>query len=393
MSDPRPRKALSATVIALGFTSFFTDAGAEMIFPLLPLFVTSLGGGATFVGLVEGVSDAVSSVLKLFAGNVADRLPRKKPLVLLGYGLSSLVRPAVAFATAPWHVLAVRVTDRVGKGIRSAPRDVLIAAAAPDDGAGRAFGFHRAMDHAGAVVGPLMATTLLGLGLELRTVFMLAAIPGVLAVACVAVVREQAAPATAVAQSADATREPLPRPLRSYFAILFLFALANSSDAFLLLRARELGVSTTAIPLLWAALHVSKLLSAYWGGDLSDRVPRVRLILAGWAIYAFTYLALGFVHDVRLVWLLFVIYGVHYGLTEPAEKALVKDLAPAAIHGRAFGYYNFVLGISAIPASLLTGTLWDRFGAASALGAGAAVSLVAAICLAIWSQRHSARRA
>ena len=395
------RNRLPLAVIVLGLTSLFTDIGTEMIFPLLPAFILTLGGGAAFLGVVEGVADATSSLLKLGTGLYADRLPRKKPLVVAGYALASLVRPFVALATRPWHVLVVRVSDRVGKGVRSSPRDLLIAAAAPAGEAGRAFGVHQAMDHAGAMIGPLVATLLLAQGWSLRAVFWAAAVPGILATLCVMSVRE---PAPAGADSAAAPlRQPtsteqesvgappverLSPRLKSYLWILLLFALGNSSDAFLLLRAHELGVRTALLPLLWTAFHVVKFGSAYYGGRYSDRVPRARLIIAGWVVYAFTYLGFGMARAPLHAWLCFLLYGFYFGLTEPVEKALLKDIAPTAARGKAYGYYNFIIGISAIPASLLTGMLWQRFGASAALSVGAALAASASVLIALWSRRN-----
>lgn len=355
-----------------------------MIFPLLPVFVASLGAPMVFIGLVEGLADATSSVLKLVFGELSDRVASKKPLVLLGYALAAVVRPLVALATAPWHVLAIRVVDRVGKGVRSAPRDALLASSVGSADAGRAFGFHRAMDHAGAVVGPLVATVLLGLHVPLRTIFAIAIVPGLLSVASVFLIREP--------DAAVATREPevastsLPARLKSYLAILFLFSLGNSSDAFLLLRARDLGVEVEHLPLLWMVFHVVKLASSYVGGGWADRQPRTRLVLAGWLVYALTYVAFGFATSAREAWALFLVYGVYYGLTEPAEKALVKDLAPAALRGRAYGAYNFLVGIAAVPAGLLTGFVWQTVSPSVALFVGASLALVASIGLVGWSR-------
>jgi MFS family permease len=366
-----------------------------MIFPLLPLFLTeTLRAGPGFLGFVEGVADTVSSLLKLVSGYLSDRLGRRKPLVLFGYGLAAIARPLVALATAPWHVLAVRLTDRMGKGVRASPRDALIADAAQTNEAGRAFGFHRAMDHAGAVVGPLVAAGVMALGLSMRNVFWLAAIPGALAIVVLLTVREHKdVAATAPAPSlvtATATGKTLPRSLYTYLAILLVFSLGNSSDAFLLLRARELGLRDEAIPVLWALLNLSKLGSSLYGGRLSDAVPRSRMILAGWAVYAVIYLGLALAQGPVAAWVLFVIYGVYHGLTEPAEKALIKDLVPADRRGQAYGYYNFIIGISALPASLLTGWLWRVFGAPWALGVGAGFAAVAALLLASWSTRRFA---
>jgi MFS family permease len=386
---PSKRRKLPATVVALGLTSFFTDCGTELIFPLLPAFIASLGAAPAFLGLVEGAADATSSLLKLASGRIADRSRSSKPLVLFGYGLAAVVRPLVALATAPWHVLAIRVSDRVGKGVRGAPRDALLAASVDKDQAGRAFGFHQAMDHAGAIVGPLVASALLAAGVSLRAVFAAAIVPGALSVIGVLAVREPPRPAPAApalgAPAAPAPAKPLPRALTSYLAILALFSLGNSSDAFLLLRAKDLGVPVASLPLLWAAFHVSKLVTSYLGGDLSDRVARHKLILLGWGVYAATYLGFGFATRAWQAWALLLVYGAYHGLTEPVEKALVRDLAPADARGRAYGAYGFLLGATAVPAGVLTGWLWQAFSPKVAMATGAAIAAAAAAALVAWS--------
>jgi len=380
----RPR--LPRTVILLGLTSFFTDLGSDMIFPLLPVFVAdTLGGGPAFLGILEGAADAVASLLKLVAGRVSDRVPKRKPLVVAGYGLASFARPFMAVAVAPWHALVVRLLDRTGKGIRSAPRDALIADTVDAASAGRAFGFHRAMDHAGAVVGPLIAAGLLSARLPVRHVFLLAAIPGLFALVAVSTVREKARTPWGASGSAHGPGGArLPMRLRRYLAIVLLFSLGNSSDAFLLLRAREMGVSLAAIPILWAVLHVSKMVWSYLGGIWSDGVPRVRLILGGWLVYFVAYLALAHATQAWQAWAIFLVYGAFYGLSEPAEKALVKDLAPSDARGRAFGSYDFVLGAAALPAGLLMGALWSWRGHRLALSVGAFIALAAASLLVVW---------
>lgn len=380
--EPPPTSRLPGAIIALGFTSLFTDIGTEMIFPLLPAFVASLGAAPAFLGLVEGLADATSSLLKLASGYLAEGR-RKKRLVLLGYGIASAVRPLVALAVAPWHVLAVRVTDRVGKGIRTTPRDALIADSVPQEQVGRAFGFHSAMDHAGAVLGPLLATGLLALGWQVRSVFWFAFVPGLLAMLALLTVREPKAVVAPRSAGPAAKAPPLPASLRRYFGILALFSLGNSSDAFLLLRAKDLGVKVVSIPLLWAVFNGVKVLSARYGGAWSDRMQRSKLIVIGWAVYAVTYLAFGVARDAWQAWALFCIYGVYYGLTEPAEKAMVRDLAPAAARGRAYGFYNFIIGVSAIPAGLLTGWLWQTWSPKVALGSGAVIALAASAALLV----------
>lgn len=404
-----PKSALPRAVVLLGVTSLFTDVATEMIFPLLPVFIASLGGGATFLGLIEGLADTTSSLLKLASGYAGDRPGSKKPLVLFGYGLATAARPLVALATAPWHVLVVRVTDRIGKGVRSSPRDALIAASVPRSDAGRAFGFHNAMDHTGAVIGPVTATLLLKWGLPLRSVFWVAAVPGLFALAAASLVREprvadepsgaddtgttRAAPSAAPSHAVPAdsvprppARERLPRALKTYCAILAVFALGGSSDAFLLLRARDIGVDLALLPLLWTAFNASKLVSSYTGGSFSDRAPRVLIIVAGWVVYALTYLAFAFASRAWHAWALFLVYGTYYGLTEPVEKALVRDLTSAPLRSRAYGLYNFVVGVCTLPAGLLTGWLWDHVSAFVALATGAALAGAASLALLIWAR-------
>ena len=390
---PPPAKArLPAAVVLLGFTSLLTDASSEMIFPLLPVFLATMGAAPWILGLIEGVADAISSFLRLWSGSLADRLARRKPLVVAGYSIATFVRPLVGFATSPWHVLLVRAADRVGKGIRSSPRDALIADAAPPGQAGRAFGFHRAMDHAGAVVGPLLATGLLAIGLEVRDVFFAAIVPGALALVMVLLVKEppRASPPTPTPTPTlppASSSTPLPRRLRAYCVVLAVFALGNATDAFLLLRARELGVPDALIPTLWMVLHVVKVASSTVFGGVSDRVPRTTLIVVGWLVYAATYVGLAFATTALHAWVLFVVYGLYHGLCEPAEKALVKDLAPVDARGRAYGAYNFTVGIMAVPAGLLCGVLWTQVSSLAALSTGAALALVAAALLVVWSRR------
>jgi MFS family permease len=379
------RPGVPVTVVLLGLTSLFTDVGTEMIFPLLPVFlVETLGAGPTYLGLVEGAANAVASVLKLGSGVLSDVIPRRKPLVLFGYGIASLARPFFAVAQQPWHALTVRLIDRVGKGVRTSPRDALIADAAGDR-AGRAFGFHQAMDNVGAVVGPLLATLLLAAKMPVRHIFWVAVIPGILATACVAFVRE--APHTTPSRTASSPTAGVPAfgpRLVFYLAIVAVFALGNSSDAFLLLRARALGLSAAAIPILWSALNLSKVVFAYLAGNLADRYSRPKLIVWGWLVYAAVYLGLGSATAPWHVWLLFAVYGVFYGLTEPVEKALLTELAPPAARGRAYGVYNFVVGIAAMPAGLITGALWNRWGATVALDVAAAFAGVACLLLFAW---------
>ncbi|MGI8842108.1 MAG: MFS transporter [Gemmatimonadaceae bacterium] len=376
---PRPR--LGRTVKALGAVSFLTDVSSEMIYPLLPLFLAgTLGVSASVIGLVEGAAESTAAVLKLASGWWSDRVRRRKPLVVAGYVIASVARPLIAIAQSATQVLVIRVSDRVGKGIRTAPRDALIADSVEPAIRGRAFGFHRAADHSGAVVGPLVAWALIEHGgVSLRTVFALAAIPAALAVLTVMTAVREAPPAVL---PATGTPQRLTTRLGGRFwavlGVLFVFTLGNSTDAFLLLRARELGVSAALIPVLWSMLHLVKAASSTPGGSLSDRFGRRPLLVGGWMLYAAVYLALGSAGAEWQVWALFAVYGVYFGLTEGVEKALIADLVPAARRGAAFGFFNLAIAVGALPASVLFGMVWDAHGAQAAFGMGASFAFLAA---------------
>jgi len=375
---------LPPAVRTLGVVSLLTDLSSEMIYPLLPSFlVGALKAGPAFVGLVEGVAESIASLMRVIAGRVSDRQPRRKPLIVAGYSLSSLTRPLVALAAAPWHVLAVRAVDRIGKGLRGAPRDALLAEVTAPSDRGRAYGFHRAMDHAGAVIGPLVASGLLLWRSDLRLVFALAAIPALASVIVLVLgVREE--PRARVAAAPAGGSAPLSPSMRRYLLVLAVFTLGNSSDAFLLLRAQDAGVPLATIPLLWAALHVVKSSASTAGGSLSDRLGRRTTITAGWVLFAIAYGGLAVASAAWHVWALFAVYGLFTALTEGAERALVADLAPADGRGHAFGAFHAVTGVMTLPASVLTGLLWQAFGPAAALLTGAGLALGAAVLLRAW---------
>ncbi|WP_243372554.1 MFS transporter [Geotalea sp. SG265] len=375
-------RGITGNVLILGVVSFLTDVSSEMIYPLLPLFLTTvLGGGPAFLGVIEGVAESTASFLKLFSGIVSDRTKNRQRLVFWGYTMSSLARPLMAAAASPAAVLFIRFADRIGKGIRTSPRDALIGDSVDPSLRGKAFGFHRSMDHAGAVIGPLVATFLLAyLTKDLRTVFWLAAVPGLLAVLLI-LMRVREVPRTRKESAGDFLRAAPKGTLRTYLLILFLFTLGNSSDAFLLLKAGQLGVTPARIPLLWTFFHVIKMASSMPFGALSDRVGRRGIILCGWCIYALTYLGFALAANELQVWLLFAFYGLFYGLTEGVEKALLMDIAPVSERGTAFGWYNFAVGAGALPASLLFGFVWQSAGAGAAFAFGAGLAAVAALLM------------
>ncbi|HEV2912818.1 MAG TPA: MFS transporter [Pyrinomonadaceae bacterium] len=409
---------LPRNVLIISLVSFLNDASSEVIYPLLPLFLFStLGATPAAIGLIEGAAESVSSLLKLFSGYFSDRHGRRKGLVVVGYALASFARPLLAFASSWPQVLTIRVTDRVGKGIRSAPRDAMIADAATPMQRGLAFGFHRAMDHLGAVIGPLLGLIILlwvsadansPQAADYTKVFLVASVPALASVLVAAFfIREthgrerhaEAAAAVVAAAAAGAVNgarvnggvaalEP-PRlslggfdsNFKRFLVILALFTLANSSDVFLLLRAREAGSGATTLLLTWAALHTVKVLSSLVGGNLSDRLGRKTLIASGWLLYAAVYAGFAFISSVGMAWALFMVYGVYFGLAEGAEKALVADLVRPEQRGTAYGLYNLAFGITVFPASLLMGLLWNWRGAQTAFLVSASIGALAALLL------------
>ena len=377
-----------------GVASLMTDAAGELIYPLLPLFLTSvLGGTAAFVGVIEGVAESTSAILKLVSGKISDRVAHRKPLVLLGYGLTSVVRPLIALAGSQWVVLLIRFFDRAGKGIRGSPRDAMVADVTPRGARGGAYGFHQAMDNAGAVLGPLIGFVLVGtLHVGLRAAFAWTAIPGALAVAALLAVREAPRGESKTKKKEVRTDAPATTgPLVRYLIVLGLFTLGNASDAFLLLRAAQvlhpgvkLGAASLADPtllLLWCVHNAVKALLSYRGGRLSDRYGHRVAIGAGWAVYAVIYLAFGFADAAWEMWALFAAYGLYYSLVEGAEKALVAELIPENRRGSGFGWYNAVIGALSLPASALFGALFSAYGAVVPFVVASGLAAVASVLL------------
>ena len=380
--EPSP---LPRPVRLLGWVSLLTDAATEAVYPLLPVFITQvLGGPPIALGIVEGAADATSSVLKVVSGRWSDRLGERKPIVLLGYSLSSLVRPFVAITSTWGHVFAIRVIDRVGKGLRGAPRDAMLAALAPPGQRGRVFGYHWAMDHAGAAIGPLLATVFLYFAPDnYRLLFALTIIPGTLAVLTLTRVPEQKANRTTPLEPLERVEllEPLPAPLKKYLWILIVFTLGNSSDAFLLLQLSHAGVPLMGLTLLWSAQHAIKALITMRGGMLSDRFGRRALIISGWIIYAIVYAGFAFSETVYALVGWFLFYSTYAAAVEGSEKALVADLTPEPLRATAYGWHAAVQGLGALAAGIFFGLLWQTFGAPVAFITGAGLSLVAALLL------------
>jgi MFS family permease len=378
----RTVQALPRLVWLLGTASLFNDVSSEAIFPLLPQYLTQLGAPILFIGLIEGSADALASVIKLLSGRLADRGPRRL-LVTGGYTLPALARAGIAAALAPWQVLAARLVDRAGKGIRSGPRDAMLADAVDAGERGSAFGLNRSMDHLGAALGPLVAWVLgQFFGLGLRTIFIVAAVLGLCAPSALFLrLRDTAHAARAEATTAPPGTRLLREGFFSYLGVCVLFALGNSSDAFLLVRAHEAGWSTQSLPLLWFFHHLVKSAAALPGGALSDRRSRAVVVASGWAAYAVTYVGFGFASSPVQIVLLFLAYALYHGLAEGAERAIIADLAERGGRGRAFGLYHGFVGVAALPAGLVTGLVWQRWGARWAFGLNAACAALASAVL------------
>ena len=381
--------SLPRTVWLIGLISFVNDSASEMLYPLMPLYLaTVLMAGPKALGLIEGIAEATSSIFKLASGVIVDRTKRTKPWIVIGYFLAGIGRPLIAIANSWTWVLCIRITDRLGKGLRSSPRDALLAESVAPNQRGLTFGLHRSMDNAGAVFGPLMAALLLSMNIPLRDIFLWAVIPGVITVV-LALCLQESPREQQVVKPFSWSLEGLSPQFKRYILVAGIFALANSSDMFLLLRARELGVPQEQIPLLWAAISLITTLFGTPLSALSDRFSRKNFILIAWCAFAFFYIAMSF--SGITIWMLcalFGIYGLFKAATEGVEKALVADLAPIGMAGTAFGWFNLVSGLMLLPASLIFGWLYESFSPQYAFLFSGSCALLAFLLLAFWVFRN-----
>ena len=402
MTSPKQKagwRALPRNVWAVSLTSFFMDISSEMVLNILPLFLSNvLGVGTNIIGLIEGIAEATASLLKVFSGWLSDRLQARKWLAVTGYGISTLVKPFFYFANAWTAVLAVRWADRVGKGVRTAPRDALVADSIDESQRGLAFGFHRAADTGGAVLGLLIALGVVwaaqsaSVELDRRTfqvVVLASLIPAALAVISLALGAEDV-PVTSQRERPAITFKGLGKPFLVFMVIVGLFDLGNSSDAFLVLRAQERGLNVLGILGMLVTFNLVYMLVSTPAGSLSDRIGRRRVIVVGWLAYAVIYFGFAAAGTGWHAWVLYALYGVYYGLAYGTTKALVADIVPVELRGTAYGTYNAVLGLLDFPASLIAGLLWQGAGGWQGLGPsapfffGAALALAAAILMALW---------
>lgn len=441
----RNKISIPQTVIMIGLVSLFTDAASEMIYPLIPAYIAALGSGAILLGVIEGVAETTASMLKLASGIISDKTGKRKLLVLIGYSISSVVRPLTGIVTSAWEIIFVRMFDRVGKGIRTAPRDALIASSVDESMRGRAYGFERAMDHIGAVVGPLLAiisllTLFIVFGLKdsliaLRWTFILSIIPGILAVLTLIFFVKETAAQNSKGELIKFSIKKFDKNFRNYLKIMILFTLGNSSDAFLLFRVEEAVQKSGAVvkivnsigplsrmvsnfgtedarakiinilflPLVWGFFHIIKASFSTPLGGLSDRIGRKKVINAGWAIYSFVYISFALLvfmpsgMQIISTFVLFAVYALFYAFTEGTEKAFVADLVGEENRGTAFGLFNFSIGLGALPASIIFGFLYSffdkrfpGFGGTVAFGFGGIIAFISMILLTVIVKERSA---
>lgn len=385
------KKKIDRNVFTLGLISLFTDISSQMIYPLLPIFLSSvLGVGIVFIGLLEGIAEATASILKVFSGWYSDKLKRRKPIIFLGYSLSTIGKPFLYLATSGWHVLIVRFIDRVGKGIRTPPRDALVADSSLTEQRGRAFGIQRAMDRVGAFLGPLVAFAILPLiNNNLRLLFLLAFFPAFIAVLIIVFfLKEKRHIQDPSKQIKSISLKHFSRDFKLFILILAVFTLGNSSNAFLVLRARDLGVKIVFIPILWLIYNFVSSVSSVLLGHLSDKIGRKKTTLLGFFVYGIVYLGFAFSNAQSLIWIFMALYGVYYGLSEGVLRAYVADLVEdKSVLASAYGIYHSIVGLCMFPASLIMGILWQQFSPTVAFGFGAVLSLVAAILLSLFIKK------
>jgi len=387
-------KSITKPVLFLSLASLFADIASETVYPLLPIFLTGvLGASVSWLGLIEGVAEAVASISKMISGSISDRLQRQKPFVIIGYALSS-IRSVIGLSTQTYQVMGIRVIDRIGKGIRTAPRDAWLAKNASPNTRGKVFGFHRSMDNLGATIAPLLAAGFLYfLPGQLRLLFLLTAIPGIVSIYFVYLAIRASPPEK---NSANKGQEiewkailKMPRVFYKYLFVFSVFALAASADSFLILKLHDVGLPIALIPIVWAALNAVKSGASLWGGGVSDRIGAKKTLLVGWMLYAACYAVFSTSSSILFLVITFLIYGISSGFIEAPEKVLVSNFSHARSRGSAFGLFHLATGLALLPANLVVGWLWQRQGSQTALGFSAAMAGVASLGLFFLNRQHS----
>ncbi|MCX6665814.1 MAG: MFS transporter [Euryarchaeota archaeon] len=356
-------RGLTRNIIILGFVSLFTDLSSQMVFPLIPLYLISLGAGAWVVGLVEGAAETTASLLKVFSGYWSDKINRRKPFVFAGYSLSTITKPLFALTNSWPFILLVRVMERVGKGIREAPRDAIVAESADESVRGKAFGFQRAMDGLGSIIGAVLAFILLPI-LLYKNIFLVAFLPGIIAVLCILLIKEQKKSNISTKKTTTSFKmsmKQLPRNLKLFIVASTIFALGNFGYAFLLLKAKNIGLSDERTILLYVLFYTIYTICTIPAGVISDKIGRKPVLITGYILFAALSVGLLFVSQLNTLVIIFIIYGVFFAMIDGVERAFVVDLAPTNLKGTALGTFHTVTGLIALPGGLLLGVLWDTF--------------------------------
>jgi MFS family permease len=389
------KNKIQNNIVSLGFVSFFSGLGQDMINSVFPLFLSSLGFNKEFVGLVNGLVVSVSSLFKILAGYISDKLRHRKWIVFTGYAFSALARPFLSIFSSGLAITGLRFTDAVGKGVKDSPRDALVAESSTANKSGRSFGLHRLLDTMGSVVGPLLAALMLSVFgsnlISYRKIFLLSAIPGAIALIIIIFFVHEAVKLK-IEQPAVKTKKSIFSLSGDFYLLLLamtIFSLGNSTDAFLLLRAQNLGLSSVSIPEVYATFYFFYAVLSYPIGILSDKIGKKIIIIAGWCFYALTYFGFAAATKAWEVWPLFILYGIFYAATEGSGRALTADVVKPEHHGLAFGLYNTAIAIAALPASFFAGWLWDKYSPAAAFNFGALMSVLAIIIFAIFSWRRA----
>lgn len=378
---------LGRNVFGAGFVSFFMDVSSEMVYPLVPLFLANiLGVNKSVIGLIEGIAESTASLLKVFSGWYSDRIGRRKGLMGIGYAVSVLSRPLIALAVAWQHILASRFIDRLGKGIRTAPRDAIIAESSDPEVMGRAFGFHRAMDTLGAVIGPALAFFLLSVfSGDFRKVFWVSMIPGIIAVLLIVfLIKEKKKALPERHERPKLTLSHFDWRFKFFLVITTLFAVGNSSDVFLILRSQQLGIETAMIPVVYLTFNLVYALSAIPAGIAADKFGKKKVVLIGFILFALIYYGFAVADSPSAVWALFCFYGVFMGLTEGVQKAFLTTIIPPDFKATAFGVYNTAIGLALFPASLIGGWLWDSFSPAATFYYGSVMAAVSTLLFIVF---------
>jgi MFS family permease len=379
---------LEKNVFYTGATSFFTDTSVKMIYSIMPLFLLSIGASKTAISAIEGIAESTASLIKALSGFWSDKIGKNKPFMIIGYGITALLTPLYVLARVPFHVLVLRLVERVGKGLRAAPRDSLISASIRGNNAGRNFGFHKAMDNSGAIIGPLAAFALLYFyPSNYKTIFLFATIPAVIGVLTILVFIKEAR-SKENSKTNLKTIKQLPRKFYFFIIIIFIFSLGNSTDALLLVKTTETGINKSFVPFLYMIFNTVSVFLAIPLGKLSDKKGRGKMIVAGFLTYSLVYFLFGKLNNITAFIFLFILYGVYSALTDSSQKAIISDEISNDLKGTGFGIYHAVLGISLLPASLIAGTLYDKIGPGAPFYFGAIMAFAAALLMVFFNLKY-----